>query len=67
MNNSPADRESPLWVVPGNPSHRFYDHAVEALRTRHNSRRTELACMHWTPRSIRFRGLVPDGHDIRTV
>jgi hypothetical protein len=35
MNNSPADRRSPLGVFPGEPTPRLYDRVVEVLRTRH--------------------------------
>jgi len=43
MNNSPADRRSPLGLFPGEPTPRLYDRVVEVLRTRHYSRRTEQA------------------------
>jgi hypothetical protein len=41
MNNSPADRRSPLGLFPGQPTPRLYERVVEILRTRHYSRRTE--------------------------
>jgi hypothetical protein len=34
MNNSPADRQSPLGLFPGEPTPRLYDRVVEVLRTR---------------------------------
>ncbi len=43
MNNSPADRRSPLGQFPGAPTPRLYDRLVEVLSTRHSSRRTEQA------------------------
>jgi len=43
MNNSPANRRAPLGMFPGKPTPRLYDRVVEALRTRHYSRRTEEA------------------------
>ena len=50
MNNSPACRPSPLELVPGQPAPRLYDAVVEVLRTRHYSRRTEEAYLHWIRR-----------------
>jgi hypothetical protein len=35
VNNSPADRPSPLGLLPGEPTLRLYDRVVEVLRTRH--------------------------------
>ena len=35
MNNSPADRRSPLGLFPGEPTARLCDRWVEVLRTRH--------------------------------
>jgi len=67
MNNSPADRRSPLGLFPGQPTPRICDRTVEVLRTRHYSRRTEQAYIHWIRRFIRFRGHLQDGYDIRTV
>ena len=67
MNNSWADRRSPLGLFPGEPTPRFYDRMVEVLRTRHYSRRTEQAYTHWIRRFIRFHGRLQDGYDIRTV
>jgi len=40
---------------------------VEVLRTRHYSRRTEQAYIHWIRRFIRFHGRLQDGYDIRAV
>jgi integrase len=67
MNNSPADRRSPLGLFPGEPTPRLYDRVVEVLRTRHYSRRTEQAYIHWIRRFIRFHGRLQDGYDVRTV
>ena len=39
MNNSPATLRSELGLFPGKPTPRIYDRVVEALRTRHHSRR----------------------------
>jgi len=39
----PANRRSSLGPFPGEPAPRLYDRVVEALRTRHCSRRTEQA------------------------
>ncbi len=39
MNNSPANLRSVLGLFPGKPAPRLYDRVVEALRTRHFSRR----------------------------
>ncbi len=54
MNNSAADRRSPLGLFPGQPAPRLYDRVVEVLRTRHYSRRTEQAYIHWVRRFILF-------------
>jgi integrase len=67
MNNCPADRRSPLGLFPGQPSPRLYGRVVEVLGTRHYSRRTEHAHIHWIRRFIRFHGRLQDGYDIRTV
>jgi len=67
MNNSPADRRSPLGLFPGEPIPRLYDRVVGVLRTPHYSRRTEPAYIHWIRRFIRFHGRLQDGDDIRTV
>ena len=67
MNNSPADRRSPLGLFPGEPTPRLNDRVVGVLRTRHYSRRTEQAYIHWIRRFIRFQRLLQDGYDIRTV
>jgi len=52
MNNSPALRRSPLGLFPGEPTLRLYDRVVEALRTRHYSRRPEPAYIHWIRRFL---------------
>jgi site-specific recombinase XerC len=67
MNNSPAARRSPFGVFPGDLTPRLYDRVVEVLRTRHYSRRTEQAYIHWIRRFIRFHGRLHDGYDMRTV
>ena len=54
MNNSAADRRSPLGLFPGQPAPRLYDRVVEVLRTRHYSRRTEEAHLHWIRRFLLF-------------
>jgi site-specific recombinase XerC len=66
MNNSPAARRSPLGLFLGEPTPRLYDRVVGVLRTRHHSRRTEQAYIHWIRRFIRFHGLLQHGYDIRT-
>ena len=50
MNNSPADRRSPLGLFPGEPTARLYDRVVEVLPTRHYTRRTEQAYIQWIRR-----------------
>ena len=52
MRNSAANRRSPLGLFPGQPTPRLYDRVVEALRTRHYSRRTEEAYLHWIRRFL---------------
>ena len=54
MNNSVADRRSPLGLFPGQPAPRLYDRVVEVLRTRHYSRRTEEGYLHWIRRFLLF-------------
>ena len=54
MNNSVADRRSPLELLPGQPTPRLYDRVVEVLRSRHYSRRTEEAYLHWIRRFLLF-------------
>jgi site-specific recombinase XerC len=56
-----------LGLFPGEPTPRLYDRVVEVLRTRHCSRRTEQAYIHWIRRLIRFHGRLQDGYDIRAV
>jgi hypothetical protein len=41
-------------MFPGQPTPRLYDRVVEVLRTRHYSRRTEQAYIHWIRRFILF-------------
>ena len=52
MNNPSTLRRSPLGMFPGQPTPRLYDRVVEVLRTRHYSRRTEQAYIHWIRRFI---------------
>jgi len=47
MNNPSTLRRSPLGMFPGQPTPRLYHRVVEVLPTRHYSRRTEQACIHW--------------------
>ena len=54
MNNLTALRRSPLGVFPGQPAPRLYDRVVEALPTRHYSRRTEEAYIPWIRRFLLF-------------
>ncbi len=54
MNTASADRQSPLGLFPGQPKPRLYDRAVQGLRTRHYSRRTEEAYLHWIRRFLVF-------------
>ena len=52
MNNSAGNRRSPLGLVPGQPAPRLYDRGAEVLRTRHYSRPTEEAYLHWIRRFL---------------
>ena len=54
MNNSPADRRSPLGLFPGEPTARLYDRLVEVPRTQHYSLRSEEAYLHWLRRLLLF-------------
>ncbi len=54
MNISIVDRRSPLGLFLVQPIPRLYDRMVEVLRTRHYSRRTEQAYVHWIRRFILF-------------
>ena len=63
----PASRRLPLRLFPGEPTPRLYDRLVDVLRTRHYSRRTEQAHIHWICRFIRFHGRLQDGCDIRSA
>ena len=54
MKTLTAVRRSPLGMFPGQPTPRLYDRAVEVLRSRHYSRRTEEAYIHWIRRFILF-------------
>ncbi|MEK7992733.1 MAG: integron integrase [Planctomycetota bacterium] len=55
MSNSAAYRQSPLGLFPGQPTPRLYDRVVEVLRSRHYSRRTEEAYVHWIRRFVLFQ------------
>lgn len=52
MHNSTADRRPPLGLLVGHPVPRLYDRVVEVLRSRHYSRRTEEAYLHWIRRFL---------------
>ena len=80
MSESTGNHRSPLGLFPGQRTPRLYDGVVEALRTRHDSRRTEEAYLHWIRRFLVFHNsthpselaecdahLLEDGYDIRTV
>ena len=54
MGNSAAGGRSPLGLFLGQPTPRLYDCVVEALRSRHYSRRTEEAYLHWIRRFLAF-------------
>ncbi|MGH7463445.1 MAG: phage integrase N-terminal SAM-like domain-containing protein [Longimicrobiales bacterium] len=54
MNEGSAPRQAPLGLFPGQPAPRLYDRLLEALRTRHYSRRTEQAYTHWIRRFVLF-------------
>jgi len=51
---------SPIGLFPEQPLPRLYDRAIQVLRTRHYSPRTEKAYLHWIARFITFhRGRHP--------
>ena len=54
MTYSTAYLRSPLGLLPGQPAPRLYDRVVEVLRTRHYSRRTEEAYVHWIRHFLLF-------------
>jgi hypothetical protein len=54
MNEPTADRRSPLGLFPGESAPQLYDRVVEVPRTRHYSRRTEDAYLHWIRRFLLF-------------
>ena len=54
MNHPAAERRSPLGLFPGQTAPRLYDRMVEVLRTRHYSRRTEKAYLHWIRHFLLF-------------
>lgn len=57
-------------MFPGRGSPRLYDHAVEVLRARHYSPRTQKTYLHWIGRFVRFfEGRHPrllDGEDVNS-
>jgi len=50
------DRQAPAGLFPEQPKPRLYDRVVEVLRTRHYSRRTEEAYVHWIRRFLLYHG-----------
>ncbi len=54
MNASALGRRSPLGLFTAQPPPRLCDCGVEALRSRHDSRRTEEAYLHWIRRFLVF-------------
>ena len=54
MDNSPAERRSPLALLPGHRAPRRYDRVAEVLRARHYSILSEQTCCHWVRRIIHF-------------
>jgi Phage integrase, N-terminal SAM-like domain len=54
MNQLRSERRSPLGLCPGQAKQRLYDCVLEALRSRHYSRRTEEAYLHWIRRFLAF-------------
>ena len=69
MNKPSTFRRHPSGMFPGQPTPRLYDRVVEVLRTRHYSRRTEEAYLHWIRRFLVLHNRThpEDGYDIRTV
>jgi hypothetical protein len=62
VNNSTGNHQSPLGPFPGQPAPSLYDRVVGALRTRHYSRCTEAAYLHWIRRFLGFHnGIVSPG------
>jgi hypothetical protein len=57
MNNSAAERRSPLGLLPGHRAPRLYDPPVEILRAPHYSIRTRQTYCHWVTRFIRFHNV----------
>ena len=49
-----AQRPKPWGLFPGQRTPRLYDSMIEVLRTRHYSRRTEQAYVHWVRQHIHF-------------
>ena len=49
-----SQRTRPYGMFPGQPTPRLYDSVVEAVRVRHDSRRTEKAYVNWIRRFILF-------------
>ena len=57
MTNSPAYRRAPLGLVPGQPTSRLNDFAVEAMGTLDCGRRTDQTCIQRIRRLVRFHSL----------
>ena len=55
MNNSPAERRSPLGLVPGHRAPRLYDRVAETVRARRYSIRTQQTYCHCVRRFIHFQ------------
>ena len=54
MNAMASGRRSPVGLFPAQPTPRLYDCVVEALRSRHYSRRTDEAHLHRIRRFLAF-------------
>ena len=54
MSNSFRRSSLTTGLFPAQPAPSLYDCAVEALRSRHYSRRTEEAYLHWIRRFLLF-------------
>ncbi|MBZ5543787.1 MAG: phage integrase N-terminal SAM-like domain-containing protein [Acidobacteriia bacterium] len=57
MNNSPADRRSPVGLLPGHPAPRLHDGVVEIMCARHFRVRTQQTYGHWVKRFIYFHNV----------
>jgi hypothetical protein len=56
MNVLAPGRRSAIWLFHSQPAPRPYDCALEALHSRHHSRPTEVAHLHWIYRFLAFQG-----------